>query len=1203
MDPPQVPDAPKVGADGVESSTDGHSRAATRHQEHLQPTNGSEPVVCNACKQGLEETLDNTVVSFGKYLFHVDCRCAKCNTLVEHDTNLLLLSDGSPVCENCSYICSVCEKPIHNEAIVTGDESYHADCFRCRSCHSKIEELIFAKTTAGIWCMSCHNERVARTRKHAEAKRNRASRKEGSVRPSGSTSASATKSRSATADKDRPHRTDAASTNGYFDIPTLESSSSGTRPLPPSPYGSGPAASTSTMSLADLASSSVASASKPSSSSYARHPKIPSVSVRPSSSSNSLTDLGRSTPSPLPRRGDDTRTPMVHPAFSHDSRARNASPSFSRTADGHLRRPSGEAVLPPPRPPSAEPLRLDPSPPPSARLPPRPGTSDSTKTSQLDDATTVSFGGLGSRQGSLSAPGQSDKAANRRSGFYGAMSLQGSFDAGRLGEDHTGRESPAPAPPPHDPPPTQASIIATAAAAASPPTIAATDLHGSMSFYEPDTLLFLDHVGSLPGSPPIGTGTSNNASRRRSGMFGNGVRGDAEQVEHLSPDLGSSRAYSDDEDEAGESRQKRVARPTDVARRVRESIRLSKASGDASTDGGKTVGGGLDVELVEMLLGELEVTKKEMKDLQEKYNAFRRVSRSAFEGFSMAREEYDKELAARRDTEARMDQLRSKFVEQAQRLAAIDKEQKQAEALKRQSKDLRNSVMGMEKHLSLLRAEVELSTAQAAQLAALEPAPAARQVLASMEPSKRCLFSLPYTDKAMPIGHAHRQEIKSLVEQRDELTREIATLKQDRDTLVNDISSLTTRQTELTDKNAESSRELENLRASMSRMRLTAGSSSSALNTNLAQQRLAQHQHSASSSSIAMSARSVPLSTRNISSPQPSNVDLAEMHRVIKPEHVEHSVAKKFKWGKAKTTVDAPRQALVSSLSKSPVVNARSTLSDSTKAHSFQQVSILRPVRCDYCGDKIWGLNEVRCTSCGSYAHAKCAGYLTGPCSVNGQPALNQDDTMTIISQAPVMFGNDLVAQVKAEGRDVPLVVSKCIAAVEAYGMAYEGIYRKTGGMGQTKLITQFFERGQDFDLEDLDKFNDLAAITSCLKNFFRCMPVPLFTHDLHEDFVACAEMPEGDNRLTKIEQILHKLPDAHYETARALFLHLHRVHLASNDNKMTPANLGVVFGPTVLRSSVASREWSDMGAKAKLVEIMVEHAPRLFKQSRSTTQ
>lgn len=118
------------------------------------------------------------------------------------------------------------------------------------------------------------------------------------------------------------------------------------------------------------------------------------------------------------------------------------------------------------------------------------------------------------------------------------------------------------------------------------------------------------------------------------------------------------------------------------------------------------------------------------------------------------------------------------------------------------------------------------------------------------------------------------------------------------------------------------------------------------------------------------------------------------------------------------------------------------------------------------------------------------------------------------------------ILQAKSEGREIPLVVTKCIEAVEAYGMSsthqassfeycadggrstgmtYEGVYRKTGGMGQTKLITQHFESKQDFDLQDRDKFNDLAAVTSCMKNYFRALPNPLFTHDLHEEFVAAA--------------------------------------------------------------------------------------------------
>lgn len=124
------------------------------------------------------------------------------------------------------------------------------------------------------------------------------------------------------------------------------------------------------------------------------------------------------------------------------------------------------------------------------------------------------------------------------------------------------------------------------------------------------------------------------------------------------------------------------------------------------------------------------------------------------------------------------------------------------------------------------------------------------------------------------------------------------------------------------------------------------------------------------------------------------------------------------------------------------------------------------------------------------------------------------------------MFGNDLIAQANSEDRPVPEVVSRCIDVVEKQGKSprrllglfhvhpgrmsdtlntgldYEGIYRKTGGMGQTKTIQTLFERGSIFDLDNVDEFNDLSAITSVLKNYFRALPNPLFTHELHEEFV-----------------------------------------------------------------------------------------------------
>lgn len=58
---------------------------------------------------------------------------------------------------------------------MTGDDSYHAHCFNCKVCKKRIDELVFAKTSQGIYCMPCHNERVARSRRHQE-KRDREKR-------------------------------------------------------------------------------------------------------------------------------------------------------------------------------------------------------------------------------------------------------------------------------------------------------------------------------------------------------------------------------------------------------------------------------------------------------------------------------------------------------------------------------------------------------------------------------------------------------------------------------------------------------------------------------------------------------------------------------------------------------------------------------------------------------------------------------------------------------------------------------------------------------------------------------------------------------------------------------------------------------------------------------------------------------------------
>ena len=98
--------------------------------------------------------------------WHIDCfRCNTCNTLLDSDANLLLLGDGSLICNNCTYSCSNCGNKIEDLAILTGDQAFCATCFKCRNCKKKIENLRYARTSQGIFCMDCHEALMARRRK------------------------------------------------------------------------------------------------------------------------------------------------------------------------------------------------------------------------------------------------------------------------------------------------------------------------------------------------------------------------------------------------------------------------------------------------------------------------------------------------------------------------------------------------------------------------------------------------------------------------------------------------------------------------------------------------------------------------------------------------------------------------------------------------------------------------------------------------------------------------------------------------------------------------------------------------------------------------------------------------------------------------------------------------------------------------------
>ncbi|KAJ2451432.1 Rho-type gtpase-activating protein [Coemansia sp. RSA 2336] len=121
----------------------------------------SSPPKCWGCQKAID---GGSAIQFADGVWHIDCK------VIEFDSNLLFLADGKPICPECSYCCSLCKKPIFDEAIVTVEGTYHSECFRCTNCKQRIQGKSFAKTSQGIiYCVACYSER--RERKKAARRR------------------------------------------------------------------------------------------------------------------------------------------------------------------------------------------------------------------------------------------------------------------------------------------------------------------------------------------------------------------------------------------------------------------------------------------------------------------------------------------------------------------------------------------------------------------------------------------------------------------------------------------------------------------------------------------------------------------------------------------------------------------------------------------------------------------------------------------------------------------------------------------------------------------------------------------------------------------------------------------------------------------------------------------------------------------------
>uniref|UniRef100_A0AAY5E7N1 N-chimaerin n=1 Tax=Electrophorus electricus TaxID=8005 RepID=A0AAY5E7N1_ELEEL len=283
---------------------------------------------------------------------------------------------------------------------------------------------------------------------------------------------------------------------------------------------------------------------------------------------------------------------------------------------------------------------------------------------------------------------------------------------------------------------------------------------------------------------------------------------------------------------------------------------------------------------------------------------------------------------------------------------------------------------------------------------------------------------------------------------------------------------------------------------------------------------------------------------------------------------------------------DASLEERLTSLVRRATLKEKDRAPKYEKVHNFKIHTFRGPHWCEYCANFMWGLiaQGVKCADCGLNVHKQCSRMVPNDCKPD-------------LKHVKKVYSCDLTTLVKAHNAKRPMVVDMCIREIESRGLKSEGLYRVSGFSDLIEDVKLSFDRdGEKADIS-MNVYEDINIITGALKLYFRDLPIPVITYDAYPRFIEAAKLTDVDERLEALHEALKLLPPAHCETLRYLMAHLKRVTQHEKDNLMNAENLGIVFGPTLMRAPDldAMTALNDIRYQRQVVESLIKNEDILF--------
>ncbi|OJD29158.1 uncharacterized protein BKCO1_900003 [Diplodia corticola] len=1163
---------------------------------------------CKGCGEILEE---GKAFELAGNRWHIDCfRCNTCGTLLDSDANLLLLGDGSLICNNCTYSCSACNSKIEDLAILTGDQAFCASCFRCRNCKRKIENLRYARTSQGIFCMSCHESLMARRRKKTKANRQLADPKAPVV-----------------LDKSLPALPPGASHASSFS-PDLETPPEIDTPdeQPPRPRAATSGANANLLREASPASSDSRNEPQTLPASTYREKRRSAMPMStnfddPDGMFANVPFALDPNPAPGPSPLADSRTYNIeedkknqrdyfnggkpgttsHRELLKESRGSSRSSSQERrsksTSSPHIafqekgRAMSGDRVDTVRRRevPSAN------SSPSVGNERPRPQHSTSASTAgslgegfKLQEVPKDRKTTRTRSRSDIRSPDDSASSARKdpseSSAITSPVSTNSSYTP--TSQDYERTDEPQPMSAPYS-----ASAIerpkrgdslgaqqrANTGGHSSPSTPTGpragherkASANSALANRDPNTLTQMN--GGLTISKPVESPTS------RSILDGPPPRSGSRPV------VGSNNA--------GESftTPRAPPHPPHGSGHHRPQDSISSTISDGSTHPMSpsllrySAGGDFSVD---------EDMARIFRDNEENHSSvLRRVSNAVKHGRSYSDRGSRSSLSqkwksphngsvdigspssASPDSKDESAYLRAQLRQAQHRIAELETDiSKLNESASKSSdikqvnaelKDKRSTIAVLDTQREVVMRELDIMT-EHLKAAKDQQRPLDLQAFQSA-------FFRDFASELEKFKAKIKTEIEEAVQKRNEVNDDIFSLIKMKDKGYQEYESLSQKNTQLAELNNQLVQTIQDLYKSSNRG--TNGQANNALGIQL---------NNGKDKDVSISEIQKAVQEHQMN----QLADNMDESTVLQPRVIQiKPKANKFNWKKG-------GQAVAKNVTKG--------LKGAFASQPMHQHDALTV------GGAPYGALQPGATpSLEPSAAQKAAGADRGFGGFFGggqkavqrpiqKPAHNHNNSTTQLSAAEGLFGSDLSERCEFEKATIPSIVRRCIQEVELRGVDVEGIYRKSGGSGQVNQVRLGFEKEAEYDISDPDL--DIHAVTSALKQYFRRLPNPLITFEVYDELLAAGQFHQDIEKLVPAMRLaIDSLPQHHRDCLEFLVFHLARVMEHKKDNLMTAVNIAVVFAPTVMRPQTIEREMTDMGPQRTAVQALLEHNKAIF--------